>query len=310
MEKKIYFYLNEINKMQNGNYVNPISCEIDISNKCMLNCSFCMYKEYRKNNNVNLDKEIYRKLLYELKEIGVKSITFTGGGEPLMNPDFNDMFLSAKILGFEIGLITNGVKLNEVKNPDMFKFIRVSLDSSDSITYHRIKGRFEFNNIINNIEEAIEKNAKIGLSYVVCRDNKRGISMAEYLAEKLKVKYIQFKPAWIKNKSFEFNTLTNLSDKTIVTNRYKAENKLPCKIAGLIGIVGADSNVYFCCQHRGKEKFKLGSLKENNFEELWRKRLKIMPDISCCPQCRYMNYTRAYEVLKEKSLFFEHKNFL
>lgn len=311
MERKIHYYLDEIDRMQKGIYLNPISCEIDISNKCMLNCSFCMYKEYRKNNNVNLDKKIYEKLLYELKKIGVKSITFTGGGEPLMNPNFNNMFLSAKVLGFEIGLITNGVNLNEIDNPSMFKFIRVSLDSSDQIIYFKIKKKFEFDNIINNIKGGIKKGAAIGISYVVCEENAKGIGEAEYLAESLGVKYIQFKPAWINNKSFVFDSLNNLSDKTIITDRYKAEDNLPCKIAGLVGIVGADANVYFCCQHRGNKKFKLGSLKENSFEELWKKRLIIAPNISKCPQCRYMNYTKAYKDLQEeKNLFFEHKNFL
>lgn len=311
MGRKIYHYLDEVNKTRAGDYVNPISCEIDLSNKCMLDCSFCMYKNYRKKNNANLGKSLYEELLYELKEIGVKSITFTGGGEPLMNPNFNDMFLSAKLLGFEIGLITNGVKLDEINNPAMFKFIRVSLDAPDGIIYYEIKRALKFDDVISNIKKAIEKGAAIGLSYVVCEANKKGIGMAEYLAEKLKVCYIQFKPAWINGKSFSFDALNNLSGKTIVTNRYKPTDNLPCQIAGLIGIIGADANVYFCCQHRGNEKFKLGSLKENSFEELWKKRISIFPDISKCPQCRYMNYAKAYnDLIEEKSLFFDDRYFL
>lgn len=315
MEKKIYYYLDEIAEAKKGHFINPISCEIDLSNRCMLNCNYCMYKDYRKKKYVDLDMFIYKNLLSELKMFQVKSITFTGGGEPLMNPRFNEMVALALELKFEVGLITNGVLLSVVDNIDRFTFIRVSLDAGTPETYHKIKKVNNFDLVIDNVESAIEKNAAVGLSYVVCKENADELEKIRQLlfTRKIKVKYIQFKPAYQNGNTFKFDfeKKKGYGNNAIVTKRFKAKDNLPCLIAGLVGIVGADANVYFCCQHRGNEKFKLGSLKEESFEFLWEKRFSIMPDISSCPQCRYMNYAKTYvDLMKEKNLFFEHRYFL
>lgn len=312
MERKIYYYLDEMNRMRNGDYVNPVSCEIDPSNRCMLNCEFCMYKDYRKESAVDLELPVYEKLIHELKDIGVKSITFTGGGEPLMNFNFNEMAKMAFNLGFQVGLITNGVLLSTVNDVERFTFVRVSLDAGTSETYHKIKKVDKFNLVLNNIKEVVSKKATVGLSFVICEENEKEIRLAQHLAAGLEAEYIQFKPAWMNGNSYKiFDNEEEITRKTIVTQRYMAKDNLPCMIAGLVGIVGADSNLYFCCQYRGDERFKLGSLKESSFEELWRKRLDIFPDVSKCPQCRYMNYAKAYsDLTEEKNLFFDHRYFL
>ena len=140
MENKVIYYMNEILDIKEGKDAYPVTCEIDPSNVCNLNCSFCMYAKYLKRNREVLPWEVYRNLITELKILGVKSITMTGGGEPLMNPRFNNMVSKAYSLGFKIGLITNGTFLHEVKNLDQFEFIRISLDAYDENSYYKIKG--------------------------------------------------------------------------------------------------------------------------------------------------------------------------
>ena len=311
MENKIIYYMNEISDLKEEKNVYPITCEIDPSNACNLNCSFCMYAKYLKRNRDILPWETYRNLLTELKILGVKSITFTGGGEPLMNPRFDNMVMKAYSLGFKIGLITNGTLLNEVKSLYHFEFIRVSLDAYDEESYFKIKGKNLFNKIIRNIKEAANSGkTDIGVSYVVCKENVNGIQEIQETLKGSGIKYIQFKPAWINGGKFELPKEIN-GERTIITDRYVAKDNLPCLIAGLIGIVGADSKVYFCCQYRGNEKFLLGDLTENSFWELWKNRKDIMPDVSKCPQCRYQNYAEGYEKFsKPKYIFLKHAEFL
>ena len=310
MDNKIYYYLDEVEKLKKREWAAPITCEIDPSNKCMLDCEFCMFEKYRKSSGAILDLDIYISLIGELHNIGTKSITFTGGGEPLMNPNFNLMVKMALALGFEIGLVTNGVLLNKVENIDRFKFIRVSLDAHNRDDYLKVKRVDYFDRVIENISFALKKNKTIGLSYVVCPDNKRNLKNAEKLADELGVAYIQIKPAYINGdiySDFEYPD----GRPVIETKRYKPVDNIPCVIAGLVGVVGADGNIYFCCQHRGKIKFILGNLKDYTFKELWKKRMILAPDVSQCPSCRYMNYTRAYKkILEDGDLFFQHRYFL
>ena len=86
---KISFYLDHIEKLKKGEYIPPVTVEIDAANTCNLNCSFCMYKKYLKASQAVMTLDTYIQLIYNLKHIGVRSITFTGGGESLTNPNFN-----------------------------------------------------------------------------------------------------------------------------------------------------------------------------------------------------------------------------
>lgn len=310
MEHKILYYLDKVERALEKEPVMPVTCEIDPSNLCMLNCSFCMFKDYLASNQTLIPFFVYRRLINSLSAIGTKSITFTGGGEPLSHPNIDDMVSLALDSGFEVGLVTNGVLLHRLKNIDKFKFIRVSLDAADASTYLGVKGVNMFKRVTNNIAIALDQNPTVGLSYVVCQKNRNGLEKAQELADDLGVAYIQFKPAWMNGAMYTGYKLPS-GERVIETERLVAEDETPCGIASLVGIVGADSNVYYCCQHRGKPHYRVGSLLKEDFETIWAKRPKLRPIISECPQCRYMNYTRTYkDWISKGTLFFKHRNFL
>lgn len=310
MSKKVYYYLNEIEKSIRGEPIMPVTCEIDLSNKCQLDCNFCMYKHFRKSNSMFLDWILYIRLIKSLVSIGAKSVTFTGGGEPTMYPYFNKATDIARLAGLELGLITNGVNLSKIQDLSIFKFVRVSLDAATSETYEKIKGKNLFGKVVINIGEAVRDGAPIGISFVVSKENKHEITKAKKLAKQLGVRYIQFKPVWINGKVFtdyeveeDVLTLSNI--------RSIAVDQLPCDIAGLVGIVSATADVYFCCQHRGDPNYVLGNLNDDSFGIIWAKRVQVKPDISACPMCRYMEYAEAYkQLIEEGTMFFDHKHFL
>jgi len=311
MDEKIYYYMAAVDRLLKGEFVPPITAEIDPSNKCPLRCGFCMFDDYLESNRVHLNYEIYVSLLCELKELGTKSITFTGGGEPLAHPKIGCMIEDALDMGFEIGLVTNGVMLDKIENHiDKFMFIRVSLDSYTKEMYEEVKGGHYFDKVIKNIKMALTKNKTVGLSYVINDKNNERLDLAQELADELGVAYIQFKPAYINGGTFRDYKLPH-GKGVIETDRYLAKDDVPCSIASLVGIIGADANVYFCCQYRGDPGFLLGSLYQEPFGKIWKRRLKMTPDISKCPQCRYMNYAKAYkEIIDRGTLFFKHRNFL
>jgi len=319
MEKKIIYYIDKVESLIAGNPEMPVTVEIDPSNRCQLDCEYCMFKVLREKRvdmkgeveRPDLPFDLYRHLLLDLKMIGVRSITFTGGGEPLLHPRFNDMACLAYQNGFEIGLITNGVNLHSVERLDRFKFVRVSLDAGSREVFQQLKRADSFNRVIENLHNARKVCKVLGISYVVNQTNKSDIQRAQTIARQLEVDYIQFKPAWVNGEPFLDYSLDGNSPQTIDTKRYKAVDKIPCAIAGLIGIIGADSHIYYCCQYRGDRRYGLGSLFHAPFPNIWKRRPQLIPDIQRCPNCRYMNYTRAYKTMVQgNSLFFEHRHFL
>lgn len=90
----------------------PTVASIEITYRCNLKCLHC-YGEYGSNNDVTMSFEEIKKLLKDLRGIGVKIIEFTGG-EITMHPDLNQILLEAVNQNFDsIALLTNGVLLSE-----------------------------------------------------------------------------------------------------------------------------------------------------------------------------------------------------
>jgi len=320
MTGKTFYHYASMRAAANGDPVMPISCEIDVSNVCNLNCSFCMFEDFRSRDRSLLDFVLFSSLVFQLRDVGCKSITFTGGGEPTIHPEFNDMAQLAMQAGFDIGLVTNGTMLKDVKTPQLFKFIRVSLDAGNPATYAALKGTDKFEKVLDGMRYAKDRGAFVGASFVVCRENVESMGEAEAVAKELDLEYIQFKPAYLKGSTGrsgigydEYEMPTAESDVSIIeTTRSVAQNNLPCKMAGLVGIVTANAEVCFCCQWRGVHV--AGNLhKTTTFRELWLKRHKLQPDITKCPPCRYMAYADAYEEFNSQgqcAMFWEHRDFL
>ncbi len=315
MDYKAYFYTNEIVAMKDGCYVHPVTCEIDLSNKCQLACKFCMYKKERKKANVHLDWEIYHKLIIDLKRTGTKSVTFTGGGEPLMNPRAEEMVRHATETGLEMGMVTNGIRLNLLPKTllSQFKFIRVSLDAASDKTYEKIKKQDYFQEVVDNLDwfvRLFKGKVTIGISFVTCGENEHEVYEAEKLARAIDVDYIQFKPAWTGQDIYKEGGYKGDTDqqKVILMDRFKPGNTLPCTIAALIGIIGADGKVYFCCQHRGNPDYCFGDLRETAIHTIMLDRRKVVPNLKECPQCRYMNYAKKFEEIPK--FLIEHRHFL
>jgi MoaA/NifB/PqqE/SkfB family radical SAM enzyme len=303
---KIAFYLDEVGRLRNGEIVAPITCEIDPSNLCQNECSFCISGDNKDDTMMELS--FFQNLLNELKLAGIQSITFTGGGEPTLNPDFNTMAALARAKGFKIGLITNGILLHTVYT-SLFEFIRVSLDAAVSRYYAEIKGTQYFGKVLDNIEAVRSRCKTLGLSYVIDGQPPGDIRAAELKAECLGVDYIQFKPEnWIGGDRPELRSPISL-----YSERQKDTTGLSCAIAGLVGIVTADGRYVFCCQHRYDLEFTIADLHTESLANAIKKRIVMQEsvDISGCASCRYSSYSLAYrELTNPKNVFLKHKEFL
>lgn len=309
---KVALYFERFEEAIRVGYSPPMTCEIDPSNNCPLSCSFCLYKDRLKENHENMSMEMFESLAIDLKMMGVKSLTFTGGGEPLANKNFPQMIDFALSSGFEIGLVTNGVLLDRIiKQTPRFTFIRVSLNAASPGLYKSLHKQDYFDRVINNVKATMLEGAFVGLSYVVCEENANGIVAASKLADFLGVKYIQFKPAWSDDGSTFIDYVVPGNGRNITTQRFMAKNDDPCKVASLVGVVGAEGKIYFCCQQRGLDQYVVGNLNKDKFSEVWIKRDQVIPDFKKCPRCRYMNYVESYnKIVNSGNILYEHRNFV
>ena len=108
---KLLRHSDKVQRMLAGDVVYPISVEIDLSNVCNHHCPWCSFNGFRQENWTNFDGPRVLSLLEELRDVGVQSVTFTGGGEPLVHKQAAEIFQKAADLGLQFGVVTNGRKL-------------------------------------------------------------------------------------------------------------------------------------------------------------------------------------------------------
>ena len=77
--------------MVDDNKTFPIAVEIDLTNRCNHQCVWCMFEGFKGRKPFSLEKSLVFDLLQELKTLGVKAVTYVGGGEPTLHRDFDEI---------------------------------------------------------------------------------------------------------------------------------------------------------------------------------------------------------------------------
>ena len=248
-----------------------ISCSIDISNRCNNRCSFCVSEKYLDGTFINFD--LYVRLLHSLHEMGVKSLVFSGGGEPTLHPNFKDIIEAATAYGFRLGMITNGIELDQyfdlLKN---FVWVKVSLDSGSRETYKKIKGSDNFGRVIRNILRSVDKTF-INVGYVLTRENCGELFDLEYL-------------------------LKGVGAVSVKRNIYDSPRIMindSCKVSDKLGVVTADCKVYYCPLKRWNKNYLLGDLTIESIPEIWERRAEFK-HFENCSDCRFGQIKHKYFV--------------
>ncbi|MDB9811019.1 radical SAM protein [Candidatus Pelagibacter sp.] len=215
-QSKVLYHLDTVLDYFDGKNVDPITMEIDPSNACNHSCPFCIsghihlskFKGTEFFNRQMMDKKTLLNLVQDLSKTKIKSIAFTGGGEPTMNPSLKDAIVYLKKnSNIQLGMYSNG---SMMKRFDLFdtiveslEWIRVSIDAGTKKSYDDLRVTNSSNNfdvVISNIKKLIERkkelksNIIIGVGFVVTQDNYNEVIDFANLFKDIDVDYCQFKP--------------------------------------------------------------------------------------------------------------------
>jgi len=299
---KIIHHIDRITELKQGKQTVPLQAHLVISNACNQRCSFCAYrmKDFLSNQNfiekdMLSDEKVY-DCLEDFKQMGVKAVQYTGGGEPLVHPSHSNFFQRTFDLGLDLALVTNGMALQE-ETCDLLgdaTWVRISVDSACEQTYgfiRNVKSR-RFQQVIRNIENLVKYRRKsvIGIGFVVNKENYDEIRMAAKLAKELGVNNFRISGAFtpmgyeyfetFKEKALELSsaaeelsdenfTVFNLFNDRLIDSFEGVQNYDYCPIKDLQVYIGADYNVYTCCTLAYNTKGFIGSIKDQSFKELW-----------------------------------------
>lgn len=291
---KILNYFDRIQAMAAGELVYPVTVEIDPSNKCNHRCPWCVSAQSHTGESLEFDR--FCRLLDELKEREVKSVVLKGGGEPTVHPRINDMLHACEERGLATGLITNG-SMPRTGTPqavlDTTEWVRISLDAARPATHHRIHGTCDFARILRNIQYLTANTQKtlVGLNFVADQRNHTEIAAFARLAKALGTAYVSIRCVFdptdpparevrdeMRSQAVMARQLDGDGFKVMLgnfTEQYlnaSPDQPFPyrrCLGPNLVGIVGADGEVYACCFLRGYQQFSFGNLAEQSFEQIW-----------------------------------------
>ena len=121
--------------IENGKII-PIHLQLIPTNRCNQTCSFCSCSDRRKDLELSLDK--MKGIINTASQLGTKAITITGGGEPLMHKDLNEIIKYASELDIECGLTTNGYLLDRLEKHDNLTWCRISTSDEQKPAYDKI----------------------------------------------------------------------------------------------------------------------------------------------------------------------------
>ena len=88
---KIFYHQETLQHLLQGERCNPLYVRIKPTNRCNHNCGYCHYRNaYLDLDQYDPNDEIPRKkmmqIVQDMSAMGVKAVTFSGGGEPLVYP--------------------------------------------------------------------------------------------------------------------------------------------------------------------------------------------------------------------------------
>ncbi len=279
-----------------------------------------------------MDESVIKNILVELKDIGVKAIEFSGGGEPLTHPSAREIMKFTAELGFDIGLVTNGLLLNKILDiSNLFKFIRISLDAATKEVYYRTHGVNTFNTVIDNIYKATNyfSGNNIGIGYLITGINNEDILDATILAKKLGVRFIQYRPAsleysvneniWLEAKQLVDKALAFSDEKFQVfgagikwghINERRYYYK--CYTNSLVSVIKANGDVPMCVLKRNNMDSILGNIYSSSFSNIFfsKKHYNLIENndlLKCRKPCKHDSYNIMYECYMQDLL---HMNFI
>ncbi len=326
----------------------PKQVQLILSDLCNQDCSFCAYRmsgytsnqlfigdsEKSKYGHNNPNRFIPTKralsLLDEMKEAGVLSIQFTGGGEPTVHPDHEAIFDKALDLGFHCALVTNGINMSDSMVNDIlprFDWVRISIDSGKAASYAKIRNTPIANwklvwLTVGRLADEI-KNFKtpcvLGVGFVVTPQSYKEIPEFTAMAKAYGAHNARF-TAMFSNKdekpflkSYDMIRVLLNNAKAEGTDTFKVhdnfgsrftdlEQKAPdyktCSYQYYTSYIGGDLNLYRCCvlAYNKRGLLRNGNLKDQKFGDYWKSpdRVDYMRwfDARGCQRCQFNTKNR------------------
>ena len=201
---KMLYHLDRVLEWENGKRVAPIHIDMGLTKYCNTACTYCIGVTQNMSKGAMIGEEALLRFIKDAGRLGVRSIAFIGDGEPTLNPAMYDAATTAKRVGIDIGIATNGLLLEMDRAHDLLRdttFIRFNLSSAEPDNFQKVHRSHakNFQPLIDKIRELakIKKQynypCTIGLQMVLIPENYDQVIKLAKLGALIGVDYLQIK---------------------------------------------------------------------------------------------------------------------
>lgn len=299
---KIFAHAAEIEKVKCGERIAPIYVRIKPTNRCNQNCYYCHYKnpylqldQYRPTDEIEREKML--EIVKDFRNMGVKAVTFSGGGEPLLYPHIEETMAEMLNAGIDLSIITNGSLLNGKKAELLSnaKWVRISMESGCADTYSAIRGidKDAFVKLCKNIEVFAgikDADCELGINFVVGPKNYKEVYETGTLMKSLGVNHIKYTALMsdhaeemhapfkkevieqihkLEDESSTDFRVVNLYESDFDTNAVFGRNYNFCAIKDYVTVIAANSKIYYCHDKAYLSQGEVGDISQKSFQEVW-----------------------------------------
>lgn len=288
----------------------PVTVEWDLSNRCILGCQDCHFAHTHvrgpwatvprtlpmayENTGDLADLDVVRRALGEMAAAGVRSVVWSGGGEPTTHPRWLEVVEHAASVGLEQGMYTCGGLINPLTGhrlSQLASWVVVSLDAADGPTYAADKRvpAWRFDAACEGVRHLVGGRATVGVSYLLHSGNVRRAYEMVALSRQLGATYTTFRPAvrtspdapgvctddrqWVWDEMDRLKTLATFDDVEIDPQRFasyagwKTHGYETCYGVRLHATLTPDGRVWICPQRRGVTA--IGDVSRESFSDVW-----------------------------------------
>lgn len=327
---KPFAYIDRLAEWSRGETPAPVTIEWDLSNRCVLGCQDCHFAYThtrgpwagrdrplpmaRDAGGDIADTALVKQVLVDAWLAGVKSIVWTGGGEPTTHPDWPDIVAEAADIGYAQGMYTLGGLLTETTGEHLAAradWVVVSLDAISPDAYAREKGvsPTRYFAALNGIRALVDYKAAVGVSFLLHADNWQQAPEMVNLGHSLGATYTTLRPA-IRFSAANPAALTDdrawITDALPSLTRLSAEPDVECSPTRFAeyrdwqghgydvcyGIrlnttITPDGRMWVCPNRREYAGSCLGDLRQESFSAIWARHPRQWTDFTeCRAMCR------------------------
>lgn len=308
---KIVAHPEKLRSLAEGRVTAPVYVRVKPTNVCNHGCFYCsygsddpssegtfsgMHRDIKYKDRIPQEK--MAEILQDFSDMGVRAVTFSGGGEPLTYGPIVWTLERTLELGIDLSMITNGQRLTgrPAELLGQAHWIRVSMDYCDPETFRksRDRGLRQFDEVVENVRRFAKSkspNCSLGVNYVVQEHNYGVVFRSLEFLRDLGVDTVKVAPVWSPDseafhKSVRQEVTDQIKEAEIkltgetfeISDAYtgyfngagSAERSYSsCPWMQVLPVIAADQGVYACHNKAYDPEGFVGSIAKQSFRELW-----------------------------------------